>query len=103
MDDDSRPAGAEPEVEQPDVERPAVEFRLDPHSPSKRPEQLAGLVESALRREFPAAAEIVEVVHSADDAAVSLRNLEQVDSATAEKLAHRARVVYNDFMISPWY
>ena len=103
MDDDSRPAGAEPEVEQPADQRPAVEFRLDPRSPSKRPEQLAALVESALRREFPAAAEIVEVVHSADDAAVSLRNLEQVDSATAEKLAHRARVVYNDFMISPWY
>ena len=108
MDDDSRPAAAEPAEEQPAraepaEERPAVEFRLDPHSPSKRPEQLAALVESALRREFPAAAEIVEVVHSAEDAAVSLRNLEQVERATAEKLAHRARVVYNDFMISPWY
>ena len=98
VDDDSRPAGTEPADE-----RPTVEFRLDPDSPSKRPEQLAALVESALRREFPAAAEIVEVVHAADDAAVSLRNLEQVDSITAEKLAHRARVVYNDFMINPWY
>ena len=39
-------------------QRPVVEFRLDPHGPSKRPEQLAELVESALRREFPAAAEL---------------------------------------------
>ena len=84
-------------------QRPVVEFRLDPHGPSKRPEQLAELVESALRREFPAAAEVVEVAHAAGDAVVSLRNLEQVDRSTAEKVAHRARVVYNDFMISPWY
>lgn len=84
-------------------QRPVVEFRLDPHGPSKRPEQLAELVESALRREFPAAAEVVEVAHAADDAVVSLRNLEQVDRSTAEKVAHRARVVCNDFMISPWY
>ena len=84
-------------------QRPVVEFRLDPHGPSKRPEQLAELVESALRREFPAAAEVVEVAHAADDAVVSLRNLEQLDRSTAEKVAHRARVVYNDFMISPWY
>ncbi len=98
MEDDSRPAAAEPAEP-----RPTVEFRLDPHSPSKRPEQLAALVESALRREFPAAAQVVEVVHSAADAVISLRNLEQVDSGTAEKLAHRARVVYNDFMINPWY
>ena len=84
-------------------QRPVVEFRLDPHGPSKRPEQLAELVESALRREFPAAAEVVEVACAADDAVVSLRNLEQVDRSTAEKVAHRARVVYNDFMISPWY
>ncbi len=98
MEDDSRPAAAEPAEP-----RLTVEFRLDPHSPSKRPEQLAALVESALRREFPAATQVVEVVHSADDAVISLRNLEQVDSGTAEKLAHRARVVYNDFMINPWY
>jgi hypothetical protein len=98
VDDNSRPAAAEP-AEQ----RPTVEFRLDPHSPSKRPEQLAALVESALRREFPAAAQVVEVVHSAADAVISLRNLEQVDGGTAEKLAHRARTVYNDFMINPWY
>ncbi len=98
MDDDSRPATTEP-AEQ----RPTVEFKLDPRSPSKRPEQLAALVESALRREFPAAAQVVEVAHSAEDGVISLRNLEEVDGGTAEKLAHRARVVYNDFMISPWY
>ncbi len=104
MDDESRPPAAEPAEEQaPAEERPAVEFRLDPHSPAKRPEQLAALVESALRREFPAAAQVVEVVHGAEDGVISLRNLEEVDSGTAEKLAHRARVVYNDFMISPWY
>ena len=104
MDDEPRPAAAEPAEEQaPAEERPTVEFRLDPHSAAKRPEQLAALVESALRREFPAAAEVVEVVHSAEDGAISLRNLEEVDGGTAEKLAHRARVVYNDFMISPWY
>ena len=105
MDDESRPAADEPATEEqsPADERPTVEFRLDPHSPAKRPEQLAALVESALRREFPAAAEVVEIVHSAEDGAISLRNLEAVDGGTAEKLAHRARVVYNDFMISPWY
>ena len=103
MDDESRPA-AEPAAEQaPAEERPTVEFRLDPHSPAKRPEQLAALVESALRREFPAASKVVEVVHGTEDGVISLRNLEEVDGGTAEKLAHRARVVYNDFMISPWY
>lgn len=84
-------------------ERPTVEFTLDPRGAAKRPEQLAALVESALRREFPEALDVVEVAHSPDDAVVSLRCLEKVDRATAEKLAHRARVVYNDFMISPWY
>ncbi len=98
MDDESRPAAAEPAEA-----RPTVEFRLDPHSPAKRPEQLAALVESALQREFPAASKVVEVVHGAEDGVISLRNLEEVDGGTAEKLAHRARVVYNDFMISPWY
>ena len=104
MDDESRPAAAEPAEEQaPAEERPTVEFKLDPHSPAKRPDQLAALVESALRREFPAASKVVEVVHGAEDGVVSLRNLEEVDGGTAEKLAHRARVVYNEFMISPWY
>ncbi len=98
MDEDSRADAAEAAEE-----RPAVEFTLDPDRPTKRPEQLAALLESALRREFPAAARVVEVVHSAEDAVISLRNLEQVDGSTAEKVAHRARVVYNDFMISPWY
>ena len=84
-------------------ERPTVAFTLDRRGAVKRPEQLAALVESVLRREFPEAAAIVEVACSPDDAVVSLRRLEKVDRATAEKLAHRARVVYNDFMISPWY
>ena len=103
MGDESRPPAEPAQERAPAEERPAVEFRLDSHSPAKRPEQLAALVESALRREFPAAAQVVEVVHDAEDGVISLRNLEEVDSGTAEKLAHRARVVYNDFMISPWY
>ena len=82
---------------------PHVEFTLDPLGPSKRPEQLAALLESALQREFPAAAGVIEVSCSATDGVVSLRHLDALDSDTAQKLAHRARVVYNDFMISPWY
>ena len=105
MDDESRPAAAEPAEEQaPAEERPAVEFRLDPHSPVEAPraargargERVAAGVsrggESGRGRAF-----------GAEDGAISLRNLEEVDGGTAEKLAHRARVVYNEFMISPWY
>ena len=87
----------------PQPERPTVRFTLDPGGPSKRPEQLITLLESSLEREFPNAVGVVEVSHSVVDGVITILNLEKVDAATAKKLAARARGVYNDFMISPWY
>jgi len=84
-------------------ERPVVQFALQSQSASKRPEQLVTLLEDTLRREFPESADVVQVSHSVDDAVVHLLHLDQLEEDAAEKLAHRARAVYNDFMISPWY
>ena len=81
----------------------SVDFTLDPRSPSKRPEQLAALLEQALRREFPESLAIVEISHAPQTPVVSLRNLEQLEAETSKALTHRARVIYNEFMISPWY
>ncbi len=82
---------------------PSLDFRVDPSSPLKRPKQLAGLLESALRRDFPEALDIVEIAHGPDIPGVSLRGLERLDENTAKRLAHKARAVFNDFMINPWY
>ncbi len=82
---------------------PAVELTLPPRGAAKRPEQLAALLESTLRREFPDAAALIEVACLPDGATVAVRNLDQVDERTARKLGRRAHVVYNDFLISPWY
>ena len=82
---------------------PTVDFTLDPSSPSKQPEQLVSLLESALRREFPEALEIVDIWHAPGEPVVSVRNLEKLDERTAKNLAHRARGVFNEFMTSPWY
>ena len=80
-----------------------IEFTLNPSNPSKRPEQLLRLLESALQREFPDAAKLVKLSRSPDGRIVSLRNLNRLEVNVAQKLAHRARVVFNDFMINPWY
>ena len=82
---------------------PAVELTLPPRGAAKRPEQLATLLESTLRREFPDAAALIEVACLPDGATVAVRNLDQVEEHTARKLARRAHVVYNEFLISPWY
>ncbi len=81
---------------------PSLDFSID-NSLSKRPDQLAALLDSALRREFPEALDIVEIVQAPDTPMVSLRGLEKLEDETAKRLAHRARAVFNDFMISPWY
>ncbi len=41
---------------------PSLGFPIDASSPSKRPEQLAALLDSAMRREFPEARDIAEIV-----------------------------------------
>ena len=56
-----------------------------------------------MQREFPDVADVVHVSHSRDDAVISLLNLDKLEEDTAKKIARRARVVFNDFMISPWY
>ena len=81
----------------------SVEFRVDSNSPTKRPEQLYNLLDRMLRQEFPAAVEVVEVVHTPGDAVVSLVNLEKLEEAVARAVARRARAVYNEFVTSPWY
>ena len=81
---------------------PSLDFSID-SSLSKRPDQLAALLDSALRREFPEALDIVEIAHAPNTTVVSLRGLEKLEDDTAKRLAHSARAVFNDFMISPWY
>ena len=80
-----------------------VAFTLPPRGASKRPEQLAALLESTLRREFPGAAKLLEIACLPDGATVALRNLDQLDEEVARKVTRRARVVCNEFLISPWY
>ena len=80
-----------------------ITFTLPPRGASKRPEQLASLLESTLRREFPGAAQRLEIACGTDGASVVLRNLDQLDAAAARKLTRRARAVCNEFLISPWY
>ncbi len=82
---------------------PGLDFRIDASSPSKQPQQLAALLDSALRREFPEALGTVEIVQASDTPMVSLKGLEKLEDDTAKRLAHSARAVFNDFMISPWY
>ena len=81
----------------------SVDFNLDPTSASKHPEQLAALLERALRQEFPESLDIIEICHQPNTPVVSLRNLEKLEEHTAKKLARRAQAVFNDFMESPWY
>ena len=81
---------------------PSLDFPID-RSLSKRPDQLAALLDSALRREFPEALDIVEIAQLPNPPVVSLRGLEKLEESAAKRLAHRARAVFNDFMISPWY
>ena len=81
---------------------PSLGFPIDASSPSKRPEQLAALLDSALRREFPEARDIVEIVQVPNPPVVSLRGLEKLEENVAKRLTHTARAVFNDFMISPW-
>lgn len=82
---------------------PEVAFTLPPRGASKRPEQLAALLESTLRREFPGAAKLLEIACLPDGATVALRNLDQLDEDVARKITRRAHVVCNEFLISPWY
>lgn len=82
---------------------PEVAFTLPPRGAAKRPEQLAALLESTLRREFPGAAASIEIACLPDGATVVLRKLDQLDEEVARKVTRRAEVVCNEFLISPWY
>ena len=82
---------------------PSLDFQIDASSPSKRPEQFAALLDSALRREFPEALDVVEIAQVPNPPGVSLRGLEKLEEDAAKRLTHAARAVFNDFMISPWY
>ena len=82
---------------------PEVTFTLPPRGAAKRPEQLAALLDSTLRREFPGAAASIEIACLPDSATVVLRKLDKLDEDVARKLTRRAHVVCNEFLISPWY
>lgn len=90
-------------MSEPESDRPAVQFTLKPNSPTKRPEQLARLLDTAIRQEFPEVGDSIEICHAAETGVVEILHLDHLENQVAEKLAHRARVVYNEFMISPWY
>ena len=86
---------------QPDAQE--VAFTLPPRGASKRPDQLAALLDSTLRREFPGAAKLLEIACLPDGATVAVRHLDRLDEDAARKISRRARVVCNEFLISPWY
>ena len=89
--------------ERPTAGPPVVAFELNPHSASKRPEQLVNVLTRVLSGEFPEAFEQIEVVHEPETAVVKLSKLETLDQKSAEAVARRARSVFNDFVTSPWY
>ena len=80
-----------------------VDFTFDPSSPSKEPAQFVSLLENALRREFPQAVEIVDIVHAPGEPVVTVRHLEKLDEQMAKEVTHKARGVFREFMTSPWY
>ena len=82
---------------------PSLDFQIDASSPSKRPEQFAALLDSALRREFPEALDVVEIAQVPYPPGVRLKGLEKLEEDAAKRLTHAARAVFNDCMISPWY
>ena len=47
--------------------------------------------------------ESLEIACLEDGATVAVRNLDQLDEDVARKLARRAEVLCNEFLISPWY
>ena len=57
---------------------PSLDFPIDSRL-SKRPDQLAALLDSALRREYPEALDIVEIAQAPDPPMVSLRGLEKLE------------------------
>ena len=81
---------------------PSLDFRIN-GSRLKRPEQLVALLDSALRREFPEALDLVEIAQAPHPPVVSLRGLERLEEDIAQRLTLRARAVFNNFMVSPWY
>lgn len=87
----------------PAADPPEVALALPARGAAKQPQQLATLLENTLRQEFPEAAALIEVACLPDQATVVVRNLDRIDPPTARKLARRARLVYNEFLISPWY
>ena len=54
---------------------PSLDFQIDASSRSKRPEQFAALLDSALRREFPEALDVVEIAQVPYPPGVCLRGL----------------------------
>ena len=81
----------------------SLDFELDPKSPSKGPQQLVALLGRVLGDEFPDVVKLVDIMPTRGNSRVSVRNLEKLDEQTSKDFVHRARVVFNDFMSSPWY
>ena len=81
----------------------SVEFTLDANTPNKRPEQLCSQLDRMMARDFPAAVEVVAIVHTPGERVVSLVNLGKLDKVAAGDVARRARSIYNEFVTSPWY
>ena len=74
---------------------PSLDFQIDASSPSKRPEQFAALLDSALRRPLRRTPGGYGIRASG--------NSRSSKTDVAKRLTHAARAVFNDCMISPWY
>ena len=78
-------------------------FTLSNDSATKRPEQLVTLLNESLEKHFPEATGLIQITQSTNDTSVKLIQLDHLDEEIIEKIIHQARVIYNEFMINPWY
>ena len=84
-------------------ENPILTFTLSTDGATKRPEQLVTILNESLGKHFPETTGLIQIAHSTNDTSVRILQLDHLDDDLIEKLIHQARVVYNEFMINPWY
>jgi len=80
-----------------------LEFPLDRKGAAKYPGQLVLLLERAFAQEGGAAFAALTVSHDPKANVVRISGLDRLEPAEAGRISHRARVVFNEFMTSPWY
>ena len=88
---------------EPSTRPPAVEFRLDPASAGKRPDQLVNILTRALRGAFPESVPDIEVIHSVETGVVRVMTSDAFDEERVKRIVKTAYTAYKEFVTSPWY